>query len=313
MRILQCSRTGPVTHVAIAADGRTLAAAYESGFDVFDLSTGKGVPVAAPGLRSLFAFVLDPLGRRLYLSAPGSRLWVYDLALVGRRRELIEHGDQHVISLAVSPDGGRLAMARGIAITRNHRLECWSVADDGSITQAWSVEPSAMWCLFHALAFNPAGDGLASIEDGLGEGMPHPTIHSVVLRDAADGSQRLALGTVPKARDVQSAFTPGGDEFALWDDRGLHLFATAEARPPRSRRHVGAAHFRGVAFHPSGRTFVTVANDGVARYWELSSLTQTQAFAWKAGKLSCVALSADGTLAAAGAERGKVVLWDVDC
>ena len=42
------------------------------------------------------------------------------------------------------------------------------------------------------------------------------------------------------------------------------------------------------------------------------SLTQTQGFKWKAGKLSCVAFSPDGTLAAAGTESGKVVLWDVD-
>src|SRR5262249_44933450 len=136
MRILQCQRTKPVTHVAIAADGRTLAAAYESGFDVFDLATGKGVPFATPGVRRPFA--LDPLGRRLYLSAPGSKLWVYDLALVGRRREFIEAvkpGDHHVISLAVSPDGARLAMARGIGL--DHHLECWFVAADGTASLTW--------------------------------------------------------------------------------------------------------------------------------------------------------------------------------
>jgi WD40 repeat protein len=68
-----------------------------------------------------------------------------------------------------------------------------------------------------------------------------------------------------------------------------------------------------VAFHPSGRFCATVANDGIARYWDCSSLEQTQAFAWKAGKLQSLALSADGTLAAAGTDKGSVVLWDVDC
>ena len=33
---------------------------------------------------------------------------------------------------------------------------------------------------------------------------------------------------------------------------------------------------------------------------------------WKIGKLRCVAVAPDGLRMAAGSDRGKVVIWDVD-
>jgi hypothetical protein len=38
----------------------------------------------------------------------------------------------------------------------------------------------------------------------------------------------------------------------------------------------------------------------------------TQAFNWEIGRLRSVAFSPDGMLAAAGGDRGKIVVWDVD-
>lgn len=313
MRILQSERTKPVTRVGITLDGRTLVAGGDGGFDVHDLGTGAVTSFEVPRATDVFDLALDPVGRWLYFaSLGGGGCWICDLRTGERRRFGGDRHEHHVISLAASGDGSRVALSRGAGWT--NRLECWAIAADNSLSLAWSVPAPAQWCMFHALAFARDGSRLVTVEDRMGGGQPgvYPTYHAIGLRDGANGECLLTLGSVPQSLQIRSGFSPDGSEVALWDDRGMHLYATDQVRPPRSRRHFGGAHFRSLAFHPSGRFIVTVANDGVARYYDHATLTQTQAFAWKAGRLQSLALSADGTLAAAGTDKGTVVLWDVD-
>jgi len=56
----------------------------------------------------------------------------------------------------------------------------------------------------------------------------------------------------------------------------------------------------------------TAGADQTARTWDLADLRQTRALKWTVGKLSSVAISPDSTLAAAGGEKGQVILWDID-
>ena len=74
----------------------------------------------------------------------------------------------------------------------------------------------------------------------------------------------------------------------------------------------GRAKLHGLAIDPSGAFLVTAGADRTARTWDLTNLRQTRALEWSVGKLSSVAISPDGTLAAAGGEKGQVVLWDLD-
>lgn len=63
---------------------------------------------------------------------------------------------------------------------------------------------------------------------------------------------------------------------------------------------------------PSGRHLATAGGDGVVRYWHPETLRELKSFKWGVGKLHSVAFSADGTLGAAGGEKGRIALWDVD-
>ena len=71
-------------------------------------------------------------------------------------------------------------------------------------------------------------------------------------------------------------------------------------------------HYRALAFHPDGRHILAGNNDTTARLIDTRSWQITRQFAWDIGTLSAVAISPDGTLAAAGGAKGRVVVWDLD-
>jgi WD40 repeat protein len=77
---------------------------------------------------------------------------------------------------------------------------------------------------------------------------------------------------------------------------------------PADTRH----HFTAAAYHPSGRYLFTTSNDATVTVWDADSWVRVKRFDWDVGRLRSVAVSPDGLLAAAGSDRGRVVVWDVD-
>ncbi|MBA4068150.1 MAG: hypothetical protein C0501_31505 [Isosphaera sp.] len=84
------------------------------------------------------------------------------------------------------------------------------------------------------------------------------------------------------------------------------------ARPPRELRPDRKARFTGVAFHPSGRYLATTSNDAAVKLYDTTSWQVAKTYTWDVGRMRSVAFSPDGSLAAAGTDTGKVVVWDVD-
>jgi WD40 repeat protein len=79
-----------------------------------------------------------------------------------------------------------------------------------------------------------------------------------------------------------------------------------------ARVKTGTKHITGLAFTPDGSKLVTVSNDTCVRVFDAHTWTETRGYEWKVGKLRCVAVAPDGLRMAAGSDRGKVVIWDVD-
>ena len=71
-------------------------------------------------------------------------------------------------------------------------------------------------------------------------------------------------------------------------------------------------HFTGVAFHPSGKYLAATSNDATVKLYDTTTWAVARTFTWDIGKMRSIAFSPDGTLAAAGSDSGKVVVWDVD-
>ena len=71
-------------------------------------------------------------------------------------------------------------------------------------------------------------------------------------------------------------------------------------------------HVQDLCFTPDGRYLFTVSNDTTVKVRDTATWEAVKSYTWKAGKLRCLDVSRDGTLAAVGSATGKVVVWDVD-
>lgn len=72
----------------------------------------------------------------------------------------------------------------------------------------------------------------------------------------------------------------------------------------------GRRKFTAFAPAPDGRFFLTASGHRVS-VWEANTWKEAKTLAWKAGPVTCLAVSPDGLTAAAGSSTGKVVVWDV--
>jgi WD40 repeat protein len=201
-----------------------------------------------------------------------------------------------VSSLAVSPDGARLyATATD--------LHCWVVT--GHVpARAWVTAPEADTFFCHA-ALSPDGARLAVTLWSIGR---HPKL---VLYDAASGERAGALGDYPFGQSGPLAWSPDGALLVALVPLRLAAFGAADGLR-RWLAKPGRHAFTSLAFHPSGRPLLVGCTDGTARLYDPTSGRELRSFAWPLGKVRSVAFSPDGHLAAAGGDRGQVVVWDVD-
>jgi WD40 repeat protein len=318
MRVLQNAPERAVLGVAFGADSRTLAAGGGSGFSVWSLLNDYCRPVPFHATKTLYAFDLDPLGRWLYISDPWGGCSLYGLE-TGRWRKLPGNRyDHHVVSLSRTADGKRVAVSRGGAGT-NH-LECWDIDAAGGFTLGWAMRkwrpitdvstftPESSNGFTNGVAFSPDGRTLVTVENRT----DRPAADNPVCVRSADSGELVAeLGTFPVMVGFRVFFTPDGTMILGHEDRWLELGAVTggcvgRLTPP------GRAYFRAAAVHPSGGWLVTVGYDGAARLWELPSLRPARVFEWDVSRLHSVAFSPDGLLLAAGGDKGRVVVWDVD-
>src|SRR5262249_2616085 len=108
MRILQSDRTQPVAGVGFTPDGR-LVAGGSGGFDLYDLTTLRHFSVPLAESKYVFAFVVDSLGRWLYLSMGGYGCRIHD-PTSGAVRSFPGVEGEHVVGLAASADRRRVPL-----------------------------------------------------------------------------------------------------------------------------------------------------------------------------------------------------------
>jgi WD40 repeat protein len=111
-----------------------------------------------------------------------------------------------------------------------------------------------------------------------------------------------AVGWCPDSRLVAVGTSDG---VALVN--GYTAQVTAQAK---GHRQAVAA----IAVHPHRPVILTGSGDETVSMWDYAetSLTPRETFDWQLGRVTAVAVSPDGLLAAAGGASGEVVVWDLE-
>ncbi len=321
MRLLQNTKARLVSGVSFGLGGRTLVAGGSGGYDIWDLATSSRIFIPSHNTKYHYGCVCDPRGRCFYVSDSLGGLRILTLDGSGIQRLPGSPYSHHVVSFDLTRDGERLVVSRGGA--GSNRVECWKILPSLSFVALWSIrdgqkvapdEPylfnQAGW-FFNAVALSPDGKKVATSECRNSDRFS-AVEDLLVIRNGNNGQIATELGKSATRFKSRMAFAPDEGTLFVWDDRLIERWNVATGRRTGQCPAPGRAYFRGLTIEPFGRFLLTVSGDGQARYWDFATLSPIKALKWPVGKLHSVSISPDGTLAAAGGDKGQVVVWDVD-
>ena len=315
MRVLQNKAARPVTGVSFGPDGRTLVAGGSGGYNVWDLATSGSTFIGSHAVPYLFGCACDRLGRWLYVSDYRGGFRVLSLGEGDAPEVPGSPYDRHVRSFGVASSTDRLVMSRGGSGA--NRVECWELSKGGTFSIIWAlrdgkpIDPSEVhslnqsrWCT-DRVGISPDGNSVVTVE-------ARSARATIVLRDGGTGEPVAELGRSPSMLRGSVGFASDGGAIYAWNEAVLERWDVSRRKRTHSCRAPGRGYQEGVAVHPSGGPLITASGDGVARYFDPDDLTERQALQWGLDKLHSVAISPGGNLAAAGGDKGKVVVWDLE-
>jgi WD40 repeat protein len=320
--------TDPVSSVAFAPDGKTLATCTHQGkVKLWDVESAKerrtldqsgstlGLAFLPDG-RTLATSWFEPFGKDgKALTSPyrakevkgfrgGVKLW--DLTTGKERGVLQRQSPRGVTSIALSPDGKMLAAE-----------EAWRENDGKDIkggVALWDVAAGKVVRDFNedafALAFAPDGKTLA-INPRKGEG--------VLLWDVAGGRQRGKLGG-DKINIRALAFSPDGKLLAGCDFQGtVHLWDASSGEEKAVLQHSDSQTASCLAFAPDGKTLAVGVGPrnsqdiepGEVVLWDTATSKKRLTLHGHIGNVLSLSFSADGALLASGGLDKTIKLWNI--
>ncbi|MBM3980954.1 MAG: WD40 repeat domain-containing protein [Planctomycetes bacterium] len=213
--------------------------------------------------------------------------------------------------LAATPDSRHLVAAQwSWNSTPRGRLTCRAMTNLGA--DVWSVDVDRRFQ--DPPLFLPGGDRFVMIEWWVGVGTEYGPIF--VTRDTNTGETVADVRRSYRDRDRVYEFPVISADRRLLAARSgarVAVYRTDDfALQPAAVKNNNRKHFTGVAFHPSGRYLAATSNDETVKLYDTTTWEVARTFTWDIGRMRSVAFSPDGTLAAAGSDTGKVVVWDVD-
>jgi len=306
MRLLN-SAIGNVFALAFSPDSDALAATVvKQGVFLWNLGS-NGVPVHLDDDDKLRYSTLSfaPDGRSLAW-ADGNTWNIYDRDERDLARKTLDDRGM-LIAVSRTPDGSRLVSEHTFP---SCTLIGWSVTDEGW-NQDWTISTKEF--SIRRYAVDPDARRVAVICQPWGKAWDSKSTIStrIDLRSAISGVV-LNSGRCPYEKVEQLDFSPDGSQLVAVHDMTLVIWSIPELGEPRLIRNDSRKHFTSASFHPSGRYLFASSNDETVHVFDTATWERISRFSWKLGQLRSIGVSADGSLAAAGNDKGEVIVWDVD-
>lgn len=302
--------TADATAVRLTAERRTNSSSVTIDTHLRDLATGVRSELPVGGFIHYESLCDHPSGRWVFGRKGGHELAGYHLT---KRTTVVEQVEGDPSHLALTPDGRTLLFGW---------CDSFSSYRNGYASRAWSDDGGF-------------GPGFSVVVDTSGNRSDHrltccglvplPDNKRFVTVDwRVLGRPRLAVRTVVTGGSCAEVTVEARDQPTLAVARDGNLAAVAVARsvfvfdpadlagPRRTLKNDGRKHFTAVAFHPSGRHLAATSNDATVKLYDTATWQVARTFTWDIGKMRSICFSPDGTLAAAGGDSGRIVVWDVD-
>jgi WD40 repeat protein len=225
--------------------------------------------------------------------------------------------NKHTQETIQTPDGSRGVSRHELP---DYRLFCWRLADDMWVqTGTLSIADSSV----ENLTLSADGKLFAMLtRPALGKGWENNP-RKLEVHEATTAALR-GSGEYPyKYGDKfggRLLFSPDSHQLVGFNNMNLLVWSIPERGDigePRKVRNTTRKQFTAMAYHPSGRHLYVTSNgedakDATVHVFDTATWARVEQFSWKLGNMKAIAVSSDGTLAAAGSERGDIVIWDVD-
>jgi WD40 repeat protein len=221
----------------------------------------------------------------------------------------------HLQALAVSPDRRRVVGINNLPLSHFRQragivpsYQSWASKDGRALREDWHRERE-VFARNAGPAFLPGGSRFLTTGNDAGH-----VLSAVSAFDSTAGTLCVTYPTCPFQQPAQGVVcSPSGESIVVRLNHALGLWSANDpTQPPRVIRNDNTKHFTGIAFHPSGRYLAATSNDATVKLYDTETWQVAKTYTWNVGRMRSVAFSPDGTLAAAGSDSGKVVVWDLD-